>query len=383
MRPIRLLIVTDMCVGLYGGSELHLYAKLKLLNKGKFKVTVLQLKKITDQSLALLSKIDGVKAICWPTGRIYGKSGISAYFKLQEIIEQNNPDIMVSFHEKSDLMSLLTPRRKGSLVKMSSRRDMGFNRSLLMARIFKIADKYFDVIMAPSIGILKKIAIESGVNNEHLVLIRNGIDLNRFKVGSETEKSIFKSTMFLNPNSFVISCIGNLKPIKGHVYLLYAIQKIKRRYDNVHLLLVGDGTLRHELEALVNSLGISDNVSFLSVRRDVDVILRGSDLAVCPSLSEGLSNSLLEAIATGLPVVATKVGGNPEIIRDNENGFLVEAADSEALHGAIEKLMLLQSTRDKFGRRSREIAENEFNMEIMISAYEHLYTRLMTEKWAL
>lgn len=381
MRPIRLLIITDMCVDLYGGSEVHLYAKLILLNKDMFKITVLQLKKISDPSFALFSKIDGVKAIGWPTGRIYGKSGISAYFKLQEVIEQDEPDILVSFHEKSDLMNLLTPRRNGRLVKISSRRDMGFNRSSLIACIFKVVDKYFDVITSPSIAILNKIAEESGVNREHLTLIRNGIDLNRFKVGSEKEKSMFKCTMSVNQNSFVISCIGNLKPIKGHVYLLHAIQKLKQSNHNVHLLLVGEGHLRQELEALVDSLGISENVGFLSYRRDVDAILRGSDLAVCSSLSEGLSNSLLEALATGLPVVATRVGGNPEIVCDNENGFLVEAGDSEALYRAIEKLICSKSVRDKFGRRSREIAENKFDLGVMVSAYEHLYTRMMTEKW--
>ncbi len=167
----------------------------------------------------------------------------------------------------------------------------------------------------------ESLSLVDGFAKHRIEVIANGIDLTRYCRPSD-RKSV-RHRLGLDPARRYIANVARFHPVKDHALLLRAFAKVATVRDNVDLLLVGDGTLRSELEALVRQLSIERQVCFLGVRSDVPAILQAADVFALTSLSEAASLTLLEAMASSLPVVVTEVGGNPEIVRHGIEGILV------------------------------------------------------------
>ena len=163
---------------------------------------------------------------------------------------------------------------------------------------------------------------------------------------------------------------------KGIGCFLDAVARLTRRHPRVRFLIVGDGHCRAELEARSKALGLERVVLFTGVRRDIPDILRELSVSVLPSLTEGLSNSLLEALACGVPVVATRVGGTPEVIVDNECGLLVPAGDPVALAEAIERMLVDPALRARLSNAGLQRVAERFSMRRMVQDTETLYERM-------
>jgi len=146
------------------------------------------------------------------------------------------------------------------------------------------------------------------------------------------------------------------------------------------LLIVGDGPCRKDLEATVDALGLGRRVRLLGERNDVAAVLSAMDVFVLCSVGEGMSNTILEAMATGLPVVATRVGGNPELVTDGNTGFLVEARSPDALAASLRRYLEDPTLLAEHGRAARDHIEAEFSMERMVGGYERLYRRLLEQR---
>jgi glycosyltransferase involved in cell wall biosynthesis len=166
-----------------------------------------------------------------------------------------------------------------------------------------------------------------------------------------------------------------MQPVKDQANLIHAFARVRERVPEAVLLLIGDGTLRGELERLAGELGLMDAVRFLGDRSDVDRLLRGLDIFALSSLSEGYSVALLEACAAGLPIVATDVGGNREIVRDQNNGLLVPAADPDALAAALGRLLQAPELTSTMGRAGRKWVLAEGSLRTMAERYLRLYAQ--------
>ena len=145
-------------------------------------------------------------------------------------------------------------------------------------------------------------------------------------------------------------------------------------------MLVGDGSLRAGLEDLSRQLGLAGKAQFWGDRRDITAVLAALDVSVVFSFSESLSNVILESMAAGVPVVATRVGGTSEVLRDGETGTLVAPGGEEELAAALEKLATQPSLRAEHGQRARKIAKANFSLEVVIRQYEQLYLKLLAQK---
>jgi len=212
-------------------------------------------------------------------------------------------------------------------------------KSYLRGKLIKFALKEAKTVLAVS-DALKQAVIGLGIPEEKVYLLPNGLDTDKF---SPMPKLQQRGRVNLPKDNQVILFIGNLKPVKGLTYLLGAFNAIRKNNgNNIRLVLVGDGKQRQELEAKVASFGMEKDVSFMGMRphAEVPLWLNASDVLCLPSLHEGMPNVVLEALACGIPVVATNVGGIPEIIEENANGFLVPPQDSKIL---AEKLKLALS----------------------------------------
>ncbi len=211
------------------------------------------------------------------------------------------------------------------------------------------------------------------VPRERLRHIGNGIKLERFP-GSRR-----------NPEAgdpLTITCIARLEPVKNHRMLFECARRLKERGHRFRIWAVGDGALRPEYEALCAKLDIQDNVQFLGYREDIPELLAETDISVLTSVKEGIPRALLESMAMGIPVVATRVNGNREVVRDGETGLMVELDDDQALTEALERLITDPKLRREIGTRSRDVAFREYDESAIAEAILTVYRGLLAKREA-
>lgn len=206
-----------------------------------------------------------------------------------------------------------------------------------------------------------------------LLSVPNGIRIERFSLASEARRSALRSDLGLAPDTRIIGSVGRLNPVKDQATLLRAFARLRGDFADAALVLVGDGALRGSLESQAAALGIADAVRFLGDRGDVRELLQAFDIFALSSLSEGYSMALLEACASGLPIVATDVGGNREIVVDGRNGLLVPPARDDALADGFGTLLRDPAGAAAMGTGGREWALREASVETMARRYDALY----------
>lgn len=251
-------------------------------------------------------------------------------------------------------------------------------RRYLRRLAFALADRVVTVS-----GQLRAVHAErTGFPARKITVIHNGVDCARFSPDVSVRESI-RRELDLPPTTFCIGCVANLLPVKDHMTLLQSLRTLDQRGRDWRLLLVGEGPERAALEAFVQAqAGWRERVSFLGSSNRVPALLRAMDTFVLPSTAEGICNSLLEAMATGLPVVATAVGGNPEVITDGESGLLFRSGDVERLGHHLAQLRAAPESRARFGAQAVQRVRREFSLDSMVRAYEGLYASVGAAKHA-
>ena len=212
-------------------------------------------------------------------------------------------------------------------------------------------------------------------NQKKLLMLYNGIDIDKYAAIKDTTQ--LKIELGIKADSVVACTIGSLFKVKGIPYLLEAVDKVRMSYPDFKLLIAGEGNQMDDLQKQARALNLGDTVCFMGFRDDIPGVLSISDFYICSSLSEGLSLSILEAIAASKPVIATRVGGNPEIIQDGRNGYLVPPADSESLADKIKCLIGNANLRKEMGLESARTAREKFSLRQMILNYQNLYDQLL------
>ncbi|HEY3973282.1 MAG TPA: glycosyltransferase [Candidatus Sulfotelmatobacter sp.] len=216
---------------------------------------------------------------------------------------------------------------------------------------------------------------------EKIRVIHNGVDGERFNGGSR-DRSWLLSGGEAEKQKWIV-LVGNMhSDVKGHPWLIAAAKAITDEFPESRFVLAGDGALRKDFEAQVAQQGLERHFLFLGRRDDVPRILSCSDIAVLPSRAEGLPNAVLEYLAAGLPTVASRVGGNAEIIQDGRTGLLVPPQDSSALAQAILRLLRDPGLASSLGENGRKSVASEFSFQRMIEKTDQLYTELLRARGA-
>jgi sugar transferase (PEP-CTERM/EpsH1 system associated) len=215
-----------------------------------------------------------------------------------------------------------------------------------------------------------------GVAGTRVSRICNGVDSARFSPSGSGRRRL-PGSPFDASHHLVIGTVGRLQAIKDQITLARGFARLCHRDSPVaseaRLMIVGDGPLRAELDAEIARLGIGDRVWLAGERADVPDVMRAMDVFVLPSRAEGISNTVLEAMASGLPVVATAVGGNPELVEHGRTGLLVPPSDAQALCDALAHYLACPERRHRHGSAGRRRVEAEFSIERMVADYESLY----------
>jgi glycosyltransferase involved in cell wall biosynthesis len=213
-------------------------------------------------------------------------------------------------------------------------------------------------------------------NHDKIMVIPNGIDINKHTPGKMNPE--LKRQLGIPDDALVCGTVGALAEVKGFPYLIEAAGKVANVFPNFRLLLVGEGRQEAVLKEKILSMGLQKIVIMTGFRSDIPDLLNLFDLYVCSSLSEGLSLSIMEALAAGKPVVATNVGGNPELIIQRENGLLVPPKDPEALADNIIALLRDKVLRDSMSRNGRKLVESKYSLEKMVESYQDLYRKFLS-----
>src|SRR5687767_993446 len=222
---------------------------------------------------------------------------------------------------------------------------------------------------------LKQHMIDEGFPARRIQVVHNGIDPARRPTA--IHRHVARELLGLSPDAFVVGTVGRLDPVKNLRLMLQAHAMVLQRHPHAHAVFVGDGAERAALEATAANLGITGSVTFAGYRPDVRTLLPAFDVYLNCSNYEGVSLTILEAMAAGLPVVATPVGGNPEVVVDHETGFLVPA-QARSIADAIGRLVVDARGRHLLGDAGRWRVMRHFSMARMVNEYASLYLGLAT-----
>jgi sugar transferase (PEP-CTERM/EpsH1 system associated) len=248
--------------------------------------------------------------------------------------------------------------------------------SLRYRRWRRLFQHFVDRFVVVSSDLQRYLTENVGIASDRVELIRNGVDTSRFRPARKANTMI--ETRRGSEHVVTIGSVGRLKDVKNFASLIDAIHILLTKKPElrkiVRFLLVGDGTLRPQLLLQVEKLNLTGITEMPGATSDVPSALREMDIFVCSSSNEGISNTILEAMATGLPVVATNVGGNPELVANGQNGQLVEADTPEDMAAALGRYVSDEGMRKGHGQNGRRRAEEEFAMEKMVNAYRSVYT---------
>jgi sugar transferase (PEP-CTERM/EpsH1 system associated) len=227
------------------------------------------------------------------------------------------------------------------------------------------------------------LATKIGVPHERIAQIYNGVNCRVFHPATAGREELPEPN-FSTRETIVIGTVGRMQEVKDQVNLtrafIHLVSLLPEHKSNLRLAMIGDGPTRAACENLLSGAGLRHLAWIPGPRDDVAALMRGMDIFVLPSLAEGISNTILEAMATGLPIVATAVGGNPELVEEGVTGRLVPEADPVALAEAIKPYVVDSQLRRRHGQAGRHRAETRFSMDAMMNSYMQVYAHVLERK---
>lgn len=369
LRPKRILYLMDYYYGTNGGTEGQVIRLVRNMDRSRFDPTLMVLRSTDFISNRMLDfpcplKVLGIDKIASLT-TLVKLLGFSIYLRKQKI-----SIVHVFFNDASIIAPFFC--WLGGAKAVVSRRDMGiwYNSSIL--RILPFVNLFVNKIVANSEAVAKHVVSCEKVSDAKLTVIYNGYELPQ-----NLPVRDIRAELQLAATATLIGIVANLSKVKRHADLIQALSQINRSNKDVHLLIIGMGWLEDELREKARSFGLEKFVHYLGSVTNVIPIVRQLSVGVICSESEGFSNAIMEYMACGVPTVCTNVGGNPEIVKNNENGFLVEVGDVSALAASIDEIISNSETASRMSANAYETSLR-FSCDKLIDNHITMYNRMLT-----
>lgn len=385
-KKIRILnIITRLELG---GPPILLLDIIQRLNKDRFESSIAT--GITADSKYDMTEFIREKHIEVFTFRslvrnVHPLKDIVALISLFLFITKGKYDIIHCHTSKGGFIGRFAARLAGSKIIVYSPHGDVFKGYFnnLVTNIFVMLERFAAPFTDNIITLSKKGAerfLEHGIGTrQQLKHIYNGIDIISYK-RTKTTRAEKRIELGLGKDDFVCATVGRLVPVKGHQYLIEAIKKVVNKIPSAKFLFIGDGELMPDLLAQTKSLGLCKNIFFLGARSDIAEILNCIDIFLLPSLNEGFGIVLVEAMAMKKPVIATNVGGVPEIVVNETTGILLSPKDPEAFSSAIIRLYDTPEISMKMGLAGYNRARRLFDITTTVTEFESLYCDLIKKK---
>jgi L-malate glycosyltransferase len=310
-------------------------------------------------------------------GSLYSPRTLWQGIRLAHYVRRNLIQIVHSYGFYPNVFAVPFARLAGAAIVVASIRDTGDLLTPMQTRLQKLVCRFADCVLVNAEAIRESL-IEQGYDPSKIVVIRNGIALSNFARGERN--AALRRDLGFPPSARLVAVFSRLNPMKGVEYFLDAAIILAERFPDVRFLVAGDGGSRKELEDRACRLGLGSRIVFAGFRSDVRELLSEAAISVLPSLSEGTSNTLLESMAAGIPVIATRVGGNPEVIEDGVSGLLVPPRDSAAIAAAMIRLLEDEDLALRLGQAGMRRVSELFSLSGSVQQTEHLYQRLVEVK---
>jgi len=353
---------------LYGGALQALYLTEGLERRGHESLFICA--KGSDVKAELVRRGLSMTAVTYRR-----EADILLVFRIAAVARRFRPDI-VHLHSRrgADFYGALGAKLgKTPAIVLSRRVDDPVGKGLWTKVRFEwLPDRVVGISQA-----ICDILIAAGVDKRKVRCVRSAIDLTCY---SDTPKADVREVFGLPSEALVVGVIAQLIERKGHEYLIRALPDIAKRVPEVRVIMFGQGTRRAELERLTKEIGVQRSVTFGGFRQDIADMLPSLDLVAHPALREGLGVSLMQAAACGVPVVASAVGGIPEVVRHEVTGLLLQAGDKKALADAVVKILSDEKLRQRMRKASREFALAELGVDAMVEGNIEVYREILREK---
>lgn len=385
----RIRLVKFLTIFGIGGTEKQVVNLTKRMDRESFDLSF----GCTSRWGALLDEVvkrQRIEVLEYPLTSLYDFNAFRQQFRFARALRRSRTQIVHSYNFYANVFCIPAARLAGVPCVVASIRDLGIYLSPAKLRLQRWVCGLADRIVVNA-NAIRDWLVEQGYPENKIVVIRNGVDTSRF--GARNDGAALRRELGLPPKAPLVTMLARLSPIKGIDHFLEAAARLRNIHPDACFLLVGecytrggerdfkvDEAYRKVLKDKVDSLGLTDRVIFTGLRKDVPDVLAASAVSVLPSLSEGISNTLLESMAAGVPVVATRVGGTPEAITDGEQGLLVPPGDSQALASAISRVLSDPLLALRLGNNGRRRVAEEFSFEAVVRRTEALYRKLLVAK---
>lgn len=357
---IRILFAIDGL--LRGGTELQLAGLIGRLDRQRYEPCLLTIR----QSDPDLLPVD-CRHLQWQVPSLISIGGARALWRLARFLRRERIDVVQTYFQDSTLLVAAAARLAGVPVRIACFRDLGFWSTRMQALCLRFAYRQMTHFIANAAIVREHFIARFAVPRDRIRVIRNGVDAASLRYVAHGR------------DVHHIGIVGNMtRGVKRTDLFVRAAAIVAARYPGIRWHIIGDGHLRGRLEDLASELGVLDSIEFAGRIEDVPGYLERLQIGVLCSDSEGLSNAVIEYMFKGTAVVATAVGGNPELVSDGTTGLLVPPGDAEALAAAILRLIENPVLRERVVHAARESVEAAFSWQRCLTEHEEIYRKVLT-----
>jgi len=374
-KKIRILFIIDFIYTLSGGTENQLVKILNNLDKKKYKLYLLTLKKtqwVSKNKSKLECNVKSFNII-----KLKNPLNVLKFILVWLYIKKLKPDIVMTFFPLSNILGVFMAKLASIRNIISTRRDYGLWLEKKGVSLLRVANIFVKRIVANSNKVKELTARKELFDSSKIDVIYNGIDEASLQQCKAFNKDSWKRKLRIPENVYVLGTVAGLKPMKKHTTIIKSLRQVLNVRSDVHLVIVGDGPLRGEFEALITELGIGDHVHFAGSQEDVSPFLSIFDIGINSSANEGLSNAIMEYMAYGVPCIVSNAGGNPELIENGTNGYTFELDNFTELAERIINLLNDEQKRKKFASNAKRKILDQLTMSKMIKEYDKAFTRML------
>jgi glycosyltransferase involved in cell wall biosynthesis len=363
------------------GTELHLTKLIRQLDRERFEPVLCCLNASkTDRSLLPAGVRSYLLNARW---NLLNPQTFGIYRQLVKILRKEKPEILHSFLFVSNIIGPFAAKKAGVRKVLVTRDRMGIEWQATAAHrwVQRLANQRTTLILCKTEAMGREISQVEHTSWDKIRVVPNGVETERFqfRVGEMHESRTCLREMYGVPvDGPLILAVGNLKPVKGHASLVEAATWLREKFPRIQIAIVGDGESRADLQEQITARALEQNVLLPGSCPDVRPWMRAADLQVAPSLSEGMPNAVLEAMAMGLPLVLSDIPGHREAAKSN--AWYFEAGNPVELASAIEAALNAPDKRAEFSRLGMERAHGEMSLETMVKRVETIYDEVL-KKW--
>jgi len=380
---IRILHIHTLPV--ISGSGINTFLSMRGMDRGLFEVELACAPRgrLIDLVRNHNMKVREFKNLVQP---LHPVKDLTAVLDLTLFLRRKKYHIVHTHNSKAGFIGRLAARLAGVPVIIHTVHGFAFHdqepfwRQALFRSMERAASHWCDKMIFISQPLIEWALKERVTVEDKVVKIYSGIELEQFRPVTEDEKIRTREKWGIGPGDAVIGVVSKLWGGKGHTVLIEAMKEIKKEVADARLVIVGEGCLYDRLYEQVNRLGLKDSVLFTGFQMDVSEIVSTFDVAVLPSFFEGMGRVLLEAMAMEKPVVASRVGGIPDLVRDGFNGLLTTPGDVQGLADAIIKILNDRELAVRMGVNCRKMTSNQFSAEAMVKSIKKVYSECLERK---